>query len=370
MDGYGGLISPPAAVRPLSATDINKIIPSALTPPGIYGNGQTQYAFNIGTNLPKLKTANALPLGVTQNKYEKDYEINIMPYLLYTALVLFCVDWLLMIILSGSGSLFTRNIAKASLIFCFMAISTSPSHASEQSDILYSKGFYLAYVKTGDQTLDALTHRGLESLSNTLQRRTSVEPDGVVGLNPETDTLSFFPLLYWAVSDTQVTYSDKAMQNIQYYLDHGGTIIFDTRDQNRSTTSRINTDNAKALRRITASLNIPPIIPVPDDHVLSRAFYLLKDYPGRYSSGTLWVEKFSVSGRDNVSSVIIGSNDWAGSWADTHGRKSTFRFNRSKAGRKNEMAMRFGVNLVMYALTGNYKADQVHIPHILKRLDR
>ena len=37
---------------------------------------------------------------------------------------------------------------------------------------------------------------------------------------------------------------------------------------------------------------------------------------------------------------------------------------------QREMACRFGVNLVMYALTGNYKADQVHVPAILERLGR
>ncbi len=30
--------------------------------------------------------------------------------------------------------------------------------------------------------------------------------------------------------------------------------------------------------------------------------------------------------------------------------------------RQREMAFRAGVNIVMYAMTGNYKADQVHIP--------
>ena len=37
---------------------------------------------------------------------------------------------------------------------------------------------------------------------------------------------------------------------------------------------------------------------------------------------------------------------------------------------QREMAYRFGVNLVMYALTGNYKADTVHAPALLKRLGR
>jgi hypothetical protein len=38
--------------------------------------------------------------------------------------------------------------------------------------------------------------------------------------------------------------------------------------------------------------------------------------------------------------------------------------------RQREMAWRFGVNLVMYALTGSYKGDQVHLPAILERLGR
>ncbi len=372
MDGFGGLISPPAAVPPISADKVESFIPTSMNPPGLYGNGQTQYAFNIGTHLPAMLTAQSLPSGVIESHYEQDYELSIMPYLLYTALGLFCLDWLIMIVMAGSGSLLLfRKTAKASLVvMALLCLSPTTAHADENADIKYSGGFYLAYVKTGDQTLDSLTRRGLESLSATLNQRTSVEPDGVVGLDPEHDTLSFFPLIYWAISDQQKAYSDKAMQNIQYYLDHGGTIIFDTRDQNRSTASMVNTENAKTLRRITASLNIPPIIPVPNDHVLGRAFYLLKEYPGRYSAGTLWVERYSASGRDNVSSVIIGSNDWVGSWADSYGQKNFNRFSNSPDSRQREMAMRFGINLVMYALTGNYKADQVHIPHILQRLDR
>ena len=35
---------------------------------------------------------------------------------------------------------------------------------------------------------------------------------------------------------------------------------------------------------------------------------------------------------------------------------------------QREMALRFGINLVMYALTGNYKTDVVHAPALLQRL--
>jgi hypothetical protein len=42
---------------------------------------------------------------------------------------------------------------------------------------------------------------------------------------------------------------------------------------------------------------------------------------------------------------------------------------RGQAGEiQREYAYRFGVNLIMHVLTGNYKSDQVHVPNLLERL--
>ena len=69
----------------------------------------------------------------------------------------------------------------------------------------------------------------------------------------------------------------------------------------------------------------------------------------------------------NDYNVIVGGNDWAGAWAVD--RRDQPIFATVPGGeRQREWAYRFGVNLVMYALTGNYKADQVHVPAILERL--
>lgn len=353
MDGNGALSTPPASVRPLPIETLNKIKPSSIHPPGIYGSGSMSYAVNASDNLPALQITENLPLSIYQNQYETEYELDLMPYLLYAALLLFLIDWLVMIFIIGSGLKYLRRAPLLLVLF------STPAFADDQRDIQYASGFYLAYIQTGDDTLDATARQGLENLAKTLKKRTSIVPKGVTSLNPEQSTLTFFPLIYWPIGAKQTRYSGQAMQNIQFYLDHGGTILFDTRDQNRSTRTMRNTPNAQALRQITSNLNIPPITPVPDDHVLGRSFYLLKNYPGRYKAGTLWVEQYSAQGRDNVSSVLIGSNDWASAWSAHSGNKSS---------RQDEMAMRFGINLVMYALTGNYKADQVHIPHILKRL--
>ncbi len=366
MDGMGALSTPPPSVRPLPFDSVDSLVPSSFNPPGLYGRGGVQYAFNIGSNLAHLQMSKNLPISVEQDSYDKAYEIDIMPYLLYGALILFLIDWLVMIFMIGRG--FSILKARPIMIVLVMFFFSMPAHAQDDSDLRYATGFYLAYIETGDTALDSLAQQGLEALAKVLTERTSVEPAGVVGLNPERDTLAFFPVLYWAMSENQARYSDKALGNIQAYLDNGGTILFDTRDQNRSTTSMRNTESAKALRQVTGSLNIPPIMPIPSDHVLGRSFYLLDSYPGAYSAGTLWVEQYSAQGRDNVSSVIIGSNDWISSWAQSGANARYSRYQRSQDSRQHEMAMRFGVNLVMYALTGNYKADQVHIPHILKRL--
>lgn len=372
MDGFGNLNTPSAGVSPLPAENIDQAIPSSNHPPGLYGRGETQYALNVGTNLKPLKSlSDSLPASANMNTYEDDYELDLMPSLFYTALILFCLDWIVMMFVSGGlvSRLQTLVPSKSLHFFAFfLLLGAQNAHAqSSQDDLKYAQDFYLAYFITGDPSLDNTSQKGLEALGQILTRRTSVEPAGVVGLNPETDTLAFFPIIYWPIGANQKNLSNEAIQNIQHYLDHGGTILFDTRDQNRSTGRFNDTENTRILRQITTSLNIPPLTPIQDDHVLGRSFYLMKKFPGRFTEGTLWVEENSVSGRDGVSSVMIGSNDWASEWAKAIPSQPYRTFQRGNQ-RQTEMSLRFGVNLVMYALTGNYKADQVHIPHILERL--
>src|SRR6185437_2463209 len=80
-----------------------------------------------------------------------------------------------------------------------------------------------------------------------------------------------------------------------------------------------------------------------------------QEFPGRWAGGTLWVEPTADQVNDGVSSIIVGSNDWAGAWAiDGSGRPLHAAVPGGEPQR--EFAYRFGVNLVMYALTGNSRA--------------
>jgi hypothetical protein len=208
----------------------------------------------------------------------------------------------------------------------------------------------------------------LVGLTSVLLERTAADVGDPVAIDLETDDLTFFPVIYWPVTASQPTPSQAAIAKLNKYLANGGLILFDTADQNLSGFSGGDGSAASArLQELTAGMNLPPLRPVPADHVLTRAFYLLKDFPGRWVGSTLWVEVGQDQVNDGVAGIIVGGNDYAAAWAiDNIGRPM---FPVSPGGeRQREMAYRFGINLVMYALTGNYKSDQVHVPAILERL--
>jgi hypothetical protein len=129
-----------------------------------------------------------------------------------------------------------------------------------------------------------------------------------------------------------------------------------------------------------STLDIPEIEPLPRDHVLTKTFYLLREFPGRFTAGQTWVESLPrdtddedngearpARGGDGVSPIIITSNDLAGAWAMRPDGQPMLPLQPGDP-RQREFAFRAGVNIVMYTLTGNYKADQVHVPALLERL--
>jgi hypothetical protein len=191
------------------------------------------------------------------------------------------------------------------------------------------------------------------------------------------DEISFFPVLYWPIVENAAALPPESLAKIDAYMKQGGLIIFDTRDAGTGmpTGSSLEGRNGLALKRVLGSLDVPRLEPVPEDHVLTKSFYLLRSFPGRWDGGQLWVEATSANDgdtrkarrADGVTSIMITSNDFASAWAlDASGRP----IYPVVPGGENqrEMSLRTGVNIVMHALTGNYKADQVHVPALLERL--
>jgi hypothetical protein len=224
---------------------------------------------------------------------------------------------------------------------------------------------HLAYVITGNREVDEVSRAGLEGLGEILRSRTSVEPGDPIGVDIEKDDLRLFPFVYWAITPDQPSPSVAAAANIDRYMKSGGILFFDTRDQHITLGRGSNND----LKRLMRAVDVPPLVPMPQDHVLTKSFYLLSDMPGRWAGGRVWIEAGNGRINDGVAAIIVGANDYAGAWAmDSPGRGM---FPVAPGGEnQREMAFRFGVNLVMYALTGNYKDDQVHLNDIMQRLRR
>lgn len=363
FNGLGALEPPGQTAQPIDAKKFETTLPDSSHPPGIYGHAGVSKTMNIGDRIKTLSAMPSLPSGVTRTGYTHGQEKDLMPLLLAFSFFLFLIDWCIVIGLQGFiqkfDSVRLRKRILPIIVGTILSISTmiAPAKAEDTtitpSMIAQAATIHLAYIQSGIPSIDGTAQQGLENLAKTISARTSVEPAGVAALNPEKDDLSFFPLIYWPVGGHEQPLSQRAIQKIQYYLDHGGTILFDTRNNGT-------TDNTTlALRNLTNELDIPPLVKAPSDHVLTKSFYLLSSFPGRYDSNILWIEEQSSNGRDGVSSVIIGGNDWAAAWAGISPPQDS---------QQQEISLRFGINLIMYTLTGNYKADQVHLPHILERL--
>ena len=122
-------------------------------------------------------------------------------------------------------------------------------------------------------------------LGNALTQRTAVEPGPPMGVDPETDELSLFPVLYWPLDPAKMP-SEKAMEHLSRYLTSGGMLVIDT--QTGAAGSR--GASAVDMRQLARGLNLPPLAPVDQDHVLSRSFYLLATFPGRWRGTRVWAE--------------------------------------------------------------------------------
>jgi hypothetical protein len=268
------------------------------------------------------------------------------------------------------------------LAMLWIGAATDPAHAQQPSDPPDFSGALitrLAYVVTGDGDVDAISRAGLFGLSQFIGGRTALEPGEPAAVDIAKDELAFYPLLYWPIVAEGALPDQATMARIDAYMKQGGTILFDTRDQLGGVLGgTASSPEAMRLQAILAELDIPPLEPAPPDHVITKSFYLLSSCPGRYSGGDMWVEALPPASEaemtekparagDGVSSILVTGNDLAGAWAVDESLRPMFPTVPPDPVQR-EVAYRVGVNIAMYVLTGNYKADQVHIPALLERL--
>jgi hypothetical protein len=387
LDGFGAFGPPPSNAKPLPADYRDRA--TADHPPGFYGPADGPLAVNTLAAADRIAALDTSGLKAQRASYTNAEPRDLRGMLLSAALALFLIDAVIVAFLGGGiAALLRRRAAPAVLAFAILATGLaflpSVARADQASDdfaIKATSQTRLAYVVTGHSDVDSIVKAGMAGLTLFLAQRTALEAGDPVGIDPARDELSFFPLIYWPIVPGAPKPPQDALNKIDAYMKQGGTVVFDTRDAIEAgpgDNSAAQTPGMQALRDLLSSLDVPELEPVPREHVLTKTFYLLRDFPGRFTTGQTWVEalprdddedtdKRPARGGDGVSPIIITSNDLAGAWAIRPDGQPMLPVNAGDL-KQREFAFRAGVNIVMYTLTGNYKADQVHAPALIERL--
>jgi hypothetical protein len=403
MDGFGAFGPAPSTARPVPANYNGRA--TADHPPGFYGPPEGLLAVNTLAPADRLTPIDYAPLNARIEAYRLGEPKDLRGALFLAALALLVIDALVVFWLAGglhrlaprrraiAGAL-VLGVIGAGLLLAPQAFAqtkpapsaaatAAPNPAADDFAVKATLDTRLAYIVTGNAEVDGISKSGLQGLTLFLAQRTALEAGEPVGLDPARDELAFFPLIYWPVVPGTPKPSPDALARIDAYMKQGGTVLFDTRDAVLALPGPGGGERSPgmlALRDILSGLDIPELEPLPRDHVLTKTFFLLKDFPGRFNSGQLWVEATPAPSEeeptrparagDGVSSILITSNDLAGAWAQRNDGLADLPMFSGEArdSRQREFAFRAGVNIVMYTLTGNYKADQVHIPALLERL--
>jgi len=388
----GSLVEPPADLQPLEADLLAELPIGPASPAGLYTSAEVQPADGDDAAAARGRVARNLQQSIEQHEpvdmlahtadvapFSQGDERNLVPPILTIAMLLALLDLLVSFVLRGLLPRLDRvwrpaGRSAAALVLLALLGPAWPGAAAAQAAIDEPRTVELtvetrlAYVRTGLADVDERSRQGLVGLGRVLEQRSSIETGAPVAVEPAFDELALFPLLYWPVPPEHPPLAETTLERIEAYLRHGGMVLFDTGDAARLLPGQeVRGPGERRLGELLRDLDLPPLETIPDDHVLTRSFYLMQDLPGRFTGRTVWVDRQPESVNDGVSSVVIGAHDWAGAWAEDELGRTLYPVVPGGE-RQREMARRFGVNLVMYALTGNYKTDQVHIPALLERL--
>jgi len=348
LDGFGALAPAPPDAQPIAADAFALARPSPATPPGLYERAGVSAAID-SARADEALTPLELPNGIARAGLGAAIERPLAGWLFGAAALLLAIDLFVALHLFGRLPRLARG--GAALLAALVLFAGGQARAQSRDDP--TQTLRLAYVRTGDARIDRNSAAGLEALTQILIDRTSVEPGPPVAVDLARDDLSAYPFLYWPAPSSPQRLPDAALANVDRYLAIGGLLLVDTRDAGRGT--------GRPAATMLAGVDVPPLELVTTDHVMARAFYLMRSFPGRTQSTQLWAEDpGAAQSRDGVAALFVGDGDWAAAWAGSS----------DGSPRQRELALRFGVNIVMVALTGNYKADQVHVPALLERMGR
>jgi hypothetical protein len=365
LDAFGKLRPPVVGAPGISAGEAEPMIVSPAHPPGFYGTGAAGLALNLGghiaipvaARLPGAEMAGSLPPPV-------DFGAG----LLAAAIWLLAFDLLVSLRLRGRLTMW-RGLAGFAIIA--IAIHVAPARAQGVTNSTPVGAIpqaalqtQLAYIRTGDPSTDQISADALNYLSALVSARTSAQLGPAAGVSPAADNIDLYPLIYWPVPPGTTAPSEAVCARLIDYMLHGGLLLIDSQGADAGaagSAAGFAPGATAALNRATACLDLPPLEPLTTANAIAHSFYIVPSFAGKFVGDPVLIANAAARDADGVTPVIIGQNDWAGAWArDQSGNPEQTPLPNGEDQRV--IADRFGTNLVIYALTGDYKSDQSRLP--------
>ncbi len=361
IDGFGNLVSAKKILTMDSFDNLVNIKPSLKSPPGQYENNEISIALNLSTNINYSNIENNYS-GVISNYSFKNAK-DLSGAILKIILTMFIIDIIITIMIKNKISIFTIFSSNNNLLLFILFFLTFI-----QVDIARTNDTYLAYIKINNTEVDKISANGLETLRNLLKTRTSISPKGVIGIDIKNNDIFSYPFIYWPLTKNLLNIGNIETKKIKNYLNNGGIILFDIIGFTRQNLN-LKDKKFQDIRNFLYEIGADELTIIPREHTLTKSFYLLNKFPGKWDNKILFIENSNLEYKDGVSSIILGFNDWAKAWALDNNNVALFPVVPGGE-RQRELAYRFGINIAMYALTGNYKSDQIHSKSILNRLSK
>jgi len=191
-----------------------------------------------------------------------------------------------------------------------------------------------------------------------VEKQTSIRVNATpILINPVSAELFQYPFLMWMGDQRFPPLSNEAILQLRRYIQAGGFIVVDSAEG--VVDGPFMNSVKREFERILPGKSLAR---VPKDHVIYKSFFLLERPVGRLAVDDHLLGIFD----DDRVAVVFTNNDVAGAWSRDNFGNWTYPVTPG-GDTQRTFALRLGINLVMYALCINYKADQVHVPFILKR---
>jgi hypothetical protein len=308
---------------------------SAMLPPGRYTKSGQQFALNVG----------GAPPGWISNYKGAQLQSGTVPRLVFDARPLLLIGATLLLLLDGLATLYLKGLWRRPRRQIFAALLCLPGLASPHDTARAAPdGAFDVRLCAVQGVADTEAMAGLQNLAQALKMRTAIVPGNPKLVQLADRNLGLCSLLYWPISDSSPALDATTGPALQRYMAQGGFLIIDSGWSNG------------VPRRVLDPLQLPPLDVFTPGHVLAKSFYLLERTPGGFDFSSVWLERGTQGSDGRTSQVMLVQSRIASQWRN--------------GGREQERALRLGINSVIYALTGTYKADQVHAAGLLERMAR